>query len=101
MICGWLLSLATDNVVLAGAIGAVISVLAEFWPGWADLAFEVKRWVMLLLCLGVPVGALALGVFVFACAGMVFTAGTVIQAIAIGCAAFAGSQIMHIWTRKK
>jgi hypothetical protein len=100
MLCNWLLSLATDNVVLAALIGSIISVLAEFWPGWDSLTFEMKRWVILGLCLGVPIAALLLGVYALACAGMVLTAATFAQAVAIGCAAFAASQVVHAKLRK-
>ena len=101
MWCTWLLSLATDNVILAGVIGTAVSVIAEFWSGWNDLPFETKRWLVLAICLAFPIGSLLLGVFVFACAGMVLTAASFVQALFVGCLAFSTSQIVHLWMRKK
>ena len=101
MICTWLLGLTTDNAILAGVIGAVVGLVAEFWPGWNDLPFETKRWVILGLCLVFPIGALLMGAYIFFCEGIVVTAASLVQAIMVGCLAFAASQVMHLWIRNR
>ena len=101
MMCDWLARAATENQLIAGVIGAAWSVIVEFIPTWKDLPFEKKRWVMLGLCVAVPVIALYLGAYAFMCVGMVVTAESLGLAIAQGAAAFAASQVMHLWIRKQ
>ena len=99
MICSSLIGLASQSPAVAALVGAAISILVEFWDKWEGLAHDVKRWIVLIMCLSVPLVSLFLGVSVFACAGMVFTADTFVTAIAIGCEAFAASQITHLYIR--
>jgi uncharacterized protein involved in cysteine biosynthesis len=99
MFCETLLNLSSQSVAVAAFVGAAISVLVELageW--WENLPHDAKRWIVLLLCLGVPFAALLLGVYAFSCA-MVITAETIATAIAAGCQAFVASQITHLYVR--
>ena len=95
-VCNWLLSLSGENLAVASVVGALWSFIVEMFPRFAELSYVTKRWIMLALCLGVPVVALLVAVYGLACADAVLSVDTLATAIAAGCAAFAASQIAHL-----
>jgi len=91
-ICENVMKAAVDSIVVAGIVGAAISLIMEMWPGWEDWPEERRFWMILALCMAVPQVALWGGVYALVCEGMAITAQTVHAAIAAGAAAFTASQ---------
>ena len=78
---------------IGAVVGAVLSVVVEYWPWFDQLKPLWKRAVTFGLCLVVPVLASVLGV---ATAGWPGTwDGTFWPALAAGFAAFVASQAVH------
>ena len=101
MFCDWFVKASVEAVFVNSVVGAVLSLIAEMWPWYGNLPKETKRWVMLALCMVVPVMALLLGVYWAGCEGMAITPDTLALAIATGSAAFGSSQAVHNKLRKK
>lgn len=95
-VCDWLLKLSGESIALSAFIGALWSFIVEMFPKFAELSYTAKRWIMLALCLGVPIVALLVAVYGLACVGVVLDVDTLAKAIAAGCAAFAASQVAHL-----
>lgn len=94
MICETLLNYATQATAIAILVAQVFALLAEFWDWFQKLPFEIKRWLMLLACLIIPVGSLLIGGWYYDCEGMVVAAESMSVAIAAGIAAFASGQLV-------
>jgi len=94
--CGWLVSIMADNLAVAAFVGAVWSFIVEMLPEFNGLNAAGKRWIMLGLCLVVPVGALVLASSGMHCPDTVFGADAIGKALAAGATAFVGSQLAHI-----
>lgn len=94
--CEILLKLVADNVVLASAIGTVWSWAIEFFPLLGKLENPQKRLVVFGVSIAIPMGALALGTYVFDC-GMEVTVETAFTAFIAGVLAFTASQIAHLY----
>ena len=102
MMCDWLARAATENQLIAGIVGALWSAIVEYAiPGWKDVSFERKRWIVLALCLAVPLVALVAGAYGFACADMAVTPSSVVLAITQGGIAFSVSQMAHLRLKKR
>lgn len=94
--CSWLVGIMVDNLAVAAFVGAVWSFIVEMFPGFANLTAVGKRWLMLVLCLGVPVVALLIAAFGLSCDGVVFGADALGRALVAGATAFLASQVAHI-----
>lgn len=91
-----------DKVLVAGAVAACLSLVLEVVPGLADLwekaNSKVKALVVFGACLGLPLIALAAS-----CVGLDIGFGAVCptgvqdvyDALIVGAAAFASSQVVH------
>ena len=95
-LCGWLLQLAGENLAVSAFVGALWSFIVDMFPQFVDMSYAAKRWIVFGLCLGVPVLALVVAAYGLSCVGAVLTVETIAQALAAGCAAFAGSQIADL-----
>jgi hypothetical protein len=74
-------------------VGALLSVLVDYWPWFGRLTALWKRAVTLVLCLVVPLSSAGLGV---ATVGWPATwEGTFWPAVLAGFTAFVGSQVVH------
>jgi len=94
--CSWLLGIMVDNLAVAAFVGALWSFIVEMFPAFATLSAVAKRWLMLGLCLVVPVGALLIASFGLQCAGAIFGADALGRAIVAGATAFMAAQVAHI-----
>lgn len=79
---------------VSAVVGALLSVLVEYWPVFDTWAPRWKRATMFLLCLVVPVLASGLGI---ASAGWPATwEATFWPALVAGFTAFVSSQAVHV-----
>ncbi len=79
---------------VSAIVGALLSVLVEYWPAYDALAPRWKRAVMFVVCLVVPVVAAAMGV---ASLGWPATwEATFWPALVAGFTAFVSSQAVHV-----
>lgn len=95
-ICGYLARLCIDALAVNALLGVAFSLLVEKLPNWNEWSFEAKRTFVFVLCMAVPILALALSV---AGCGMALTVDAVIAALGAGTAAFSASTLMHMATR--
>ena len=86
----------TTEGIAAILFGVLLSYIVELFPKWEGLDGKVKRFVILGLCLVLPVGAL-LAAWASACAEIP-TGEDVWQAVLAGMLAFGASTFAH--TRK-
>ena len=93
MICEALSKLATQSGLVASVVGTILSIVLELWSGWAD--WKNRRKSVFVLCLGLPIVALLIGVFGPACAGMAFTVDTLAAALVVGVEAFIAATAMY------
>lgn len=97
-ICAVLVSVATNATYLAGIVGGILGFLFE-WFTWLA-SFTWKRLIVMAVCILLPVSALALACFVFACGGLVWGAESIQDAIGVGFVAYASSQLTHLAARQ-
>jgi len=97
-ICVLLASVATNATYLAGIVGGILGFLFELFDWLAS--FEWKRLIVMGLCIILPIGALALGSFVFACDDLIWSSEAIQDAIGVGFAAYLSSQLAHLAARK-
>jgi len=79
-----------------GGVGAILAFLIERVPGFGALKPDIKKWIVIVLCFGIPVLSLAFQRFV----PPVWMAelGIWFQALVIGFSvwvAWVGSQVAH------
>ncbi len=94
--CNWLVGIMADNLAVAAFVGAVWSFIVEMFPGFVNLGAAAKRWIMLALCVGVPIVALFIAVYGLNCPEAAMNANMVGRAIAAGATAFLASQVAHV-----
>ena len=94
--CNWLIGVMAENLKVAAFVGALWSFIVEMFPAFGELSPAVKRWVMLALCMAVPVLALVVAAFGLRCPDVMFGADALGKALAAGAVAFMGSQLAHI-----
>ena len=78
---------------IAAIVGALVSVLVEYWPWFGQLDALRKRAVTFGLCLVVPLVAAGLGVATSGWPGS--WEGTFWPALLAGFTAFTASQVVH------
>jgi hypothetical protein len=93
MLCEYLQKGLTQGAISV-VLAVVLSILADYVPGFVAMEAKWKRVIVLIVCAAIPFGSIGLSI-AFGCLPG-FDQNLVVMALIAGLGAFEASQITHI-----